>query len=272
MTSANVSDEPIAFCDYDALERLRESPTCSSSTTGRSRRAPTTRSCARPGGNRAGDRRKTPSLRRSRGYVPHRIPLARRRHAAPAARLRCRAQEHVLHGSRRSRVGQPPHRRPRELRDAALVHRGDRALRSAVRGRARGRRPRPPSRVPVDEVRARSGRRRADRGPAPSRAPGRVPRRAWRARARARRDLRRHRVRAPTAPSGAASCCSAICARSAESGRCCRSRFPAVSARSGSRGGWRAHGCRPRFEREPRPSRHRWRPASIPGPGRRCIG
>ena len=46
MTSGNVSDEPIAYRDADALRAARAaSPTCCSSTTGRSRPAPTTRSC-----------------------------------------------------------------------------------------------------------------------------------------------------------------------------------------------------------------------------------
>ncbi len=59
-----------------------------------------------------------------------RAVAARWRHAATAARLRRRAKEHVLRGSREPGVGQPPHRRPRELRDAPLVHRRDRALRA----------------------------------------------------------------------------------------------------------------------------------------------
>ena len=106
-------------------------------------------------------------------------------------------------------MGGPSRRRPRELRDAALVRGGHRALRAAVRGRARGRRARPASRVPVDQVRAGARGRRADRRPAPPRPPGGLPRRARRDRPGGRRDLRRHGLRRATAPSGAASCCSA---------------------------------------------------------------
>ncbi len=76
-----------------------------------------------------------------------------------------------------------------------LVHRGDRALEAAVRRRALGCRARPPSRVPVDQVRARPRRRAAGRRAASPRPPGRLPRRARRARQRRGRDLRRHRLR-----------------------------------------------------------------------------
>ena len=93
-------------------------------------------------------------------------------------------------------MGLAPHRRPRQPRDAALVHRGDRALRAAVRRRARGGRARPAPGVPVDEVRARPRGGRARRRPAPPRPPRRLPGRARRARAGGRRDLRRHRLRA----------------------------------------------------------------------------
>ena len=113
MTSGNVSDEPIAYRDDDALERLgRRSPTASSSTTGRSRRARTTRSCAVRW-----------SLRRSRGRVPGSLAAARAGRA-PGARVRGRAQEHVLPRARRARVGRAPHRRPAELGDARVLPRG----------------------------------------------------------------------------------------------------------------------------------------------------
>ena len=84
-----------------------------------------------------------------------------------------------------------------DLRNAetlARVHRRRRALRAAVRRRARGRRPRPAPGVPLDEVRARARGRAPRRRPAPPRAPRRVPGRARRARAGGRRDLRRHRA------------------------------------------------------------------------------
>ena len=130
MTSGNVSDEPIAYRDDDALARLggdrRPVP---ASTTGRSRRAPTTR-CVR-----VSRRRTAPADPAALARLRPGRPRAARRRAAAAARLRRRAQEHVLPGQGRARLGEPPHRRPRELRDAALVHRGDRALRAPVRGR-----------------------------------------------------------------------------------------------------------------------------------------
>ena len=75
-------------------------------------------------------------IRRSRGYVPASIALPVAARAADA-RLRRRAQEHVLPRQGRARLGRPPHRRPEELRDAELLPRGHRPLRAAVRGRAR---------------------------------------------------------------------------------------------------------------------------------------
>ena len=74
MTSGNVSDEPIAYRRRGRLRAARPaSPTSSWSTTGRSRRAPTTR-CVRA------RRRAAPLvLRRSRGYVPDALRAAGRR-------------------------------------------------------------------------------------------------------------------------------------------------------------------------------------------------
>ena len=53
--------------------------------------------------------------------------------AAPraGARLRRRAQEHLLPRQGRARLGRPPHRRPRELRDAELVPRAGSSTSSA---------------------------------------------------------------------------------------------------------------------------------------------
>ena len=96
-------------------------------------------------------------IRRSRGYAPRAAHPGRARPPSRAG-LRRRAQEHVLPGPRAARVPVAPHRGPGERRDAALVHRGRRALPAAVRRRARRGRPRPASGVPVDEVRARAGR------------------------------------------------------------------------------------------------------------------
>ena len=71
MTSGNVSDEPIAYGDDDARDRLarhrRRVPAC---TTARSTSAPTTRWCARSA------LRPAPlMMRRSRGYVPASVDL-----------------------------------------------------------------------------------------------------------------------------------------------------------------------------------------------------
>ena len=180
MTSANVSDEPIAYRDDDARERLA---------------GIADRFCVhdRPIHIRTDDsvvrsldagRRAEPLLiRRSRGYVPGAIDLPGGGLAAPA-RLRRRAEEHVLPRQGWSGLGLPPHRRPEELRDADVVPRGDRALRAALRGPAPGRRARSPPRLPVDPLRARPGGSGGGRRPAPPRASGRRPGRARRARAR----------------------------------------------------------------------------------------
>ena len=77
MTSGNVSDEPIAYDDDDALERLAgDRRPRSSSTTARSTRAPTTRWCAR-----------------SRAPAAAAAPLAR---ATCPTRSRCRARRAPL--------------------------------------------------------------------------------------------------------------------------------------------------------------------------------
>ena len=87
----------------------RASPTASSSTTARSRRARTTPWCAR---SRSAVSAAPLTLRRSRGYVPASIALPV---AAPQAdaRLRWPAQGDVLPGAGTPRLGEPSHRRPR---------------------------------------------------------------------------------------------------------------------------------------------------------------
>ena len=207
MTSGNVSDEPIAYRDEDALERLGRSPTSSCCTTARSRRARTTR-CAL--GVASAGRRRPLLLRRSRGYVPESVELPV---AAAAPVLACGAElksTFCLAKGGRAWVGH---------------HIGDlenyETLRSFREGIAhferlfavepRGRRARPPPGVPVDEVRARARGGRARRRPAPPRPPRRLPRRA-------RRDGRRRsgrsttaRATARTGRSGEASCWWATC-------------------------------------------------------------
>ncbi len=119
MTSGNVSDEPIAYRDEDALERLagiadlflRPRP---------ADRDPHRRlgGAGGAGGRAGGVRTPAPLARLCAGE-----PGAAGRDARAAPRVRRRAQEHVLRGQGRARVGRPSHRRPPELRDAPIVHR-----------------------------------------------------------------------------------------------------------------------------------------------------
>ena len=120
MTSGNVSDEPIAYRDEDAVAAL-----------GRDRRPaarprPPDRDAHRRLGRararwRAGGRC---SLRRSRGYVPAALTLPGGS-AAPDTRLRRRAEEHVLPGPGQPGLGRPSHRRPaRTTRRCARSPRG----------------------------------------------------------------------------------------------------------------------------------------------------
>ena len=199
MTSGNVSDEPIAYRDDDARERL------------------------------ARDRRPLPAPRPPDPHAHRRLGRARRRRPAAAC---CAARAGTC-----PRALRAPARPPRALlacgaelkstfcvakgarawvghhigdlrneRDAAVVRRGHRALRAAVRGRAGGRRPRPAPRLPLDDLRARARGRRARRRPAPPRPPRR---RAWPSTASAARPSGRSTTApgsAPTGRCGAASC------------------------------------------------------------------
>ena len=115
MTSGNLSDEPIAFRNDDALARLggiadlflmhdREIETrCDDSVA-------------------AVIAGRGVVLRRSRGYVPRAVRAPAPRGAA-GARVRRAAEEHVLPRRRRQRVARPAHRRPREPRDLRRVPR-----------------------------------------------------------------------------------------------------------------------------------------------------
>ena len=92
MTSGNVSDEPIAYEDDDALRAARAgSRTCSCCTTGRSTRAPTTRSCA--AGGSCGARAAT-CPRRSRSPTRRRCSRS-----APSSRTRSRSPATGARGS-----------------------------------------------------------------------------------------------------------------------------------------------------------------------------
>ena len=151
LTSGNVSDEPIAYRDDDALARLAGIADAFL-THDRAIHIRTDDSVVRP------FRGRETLLRRSRGYAPEPLGLAARLPPAGAG-LRRGAEEHVLPGRGGPGVRLPPHRRPGELRDAAVVHRRDRALPAAVRHRAGGGRARPAPGVPVHQVRAGPRRR-----------------------------------------------------------------------------------------------------------------
>ena len=165
MTSGNVSDEPIAFRDEDALR-----------AAGRHRRR----------------------LRAPRPADPHahgRLRGARRARSCGARAATCPARLRAARTARRCSRSAPSSRAPsawpssgrawvghhigdlKNFETLTAFTDGDRALRAALRRRAGARRPRPAPGLPLDHVRARprpAGRRR----PAPPRPPGRRPRRA----------------------------------------------------------------------------------------------
>ena len=126
MTSANVSDEPIAYEDGEARERL-DGIADLFLTHDRPIHMRTDDSVVRS------TARGPLLMRRSRGLRAGEHRAAGR--GAAAAGLRRRAQEHLLRGQGRHRLGGAPHRRPAQLGDAELVPRRDRALRAPVRGR-----------------------------------------------------------------------------------------------------------------------------------------
>ena len=196
MTSGNRSDEPIAYGDDEAVERLGG---IADAFLGHDR--PIHRRCE------DSIVRTAFPLRRSRGFVPGGGAAAGAGGTA-RPRGRRRAEEHVLPGPRRRGVPLSPPRRSRHrarLRGLSDRHR-------AVPGDARRHRgddrTRPASRVPLDEVGARAGRG-ARRRPAPSRARRGLPGRARRDRVRRSPSSSTGPASGPTARCGAASSCAA---------------------------------------------------------------
>ena len=134
LTSGNVSDEPIAFRDGDALRAARA----------HRRRLPRPRPPDRDAHGRLGRaRRRARPAAAGRSRCGARAATCRRASTCPfaapqaAARVRRPAQGDVLPRARAPRVGEPPHRRPRALPGAARLPAGDRPLRAPVRAAAR---------------------------------------------------------------------------------------------------------------------------------------
>ena len=107
MTSGNVSDEPIAYRDDDALERL----------AGIADAVPRPRPPDPHAHRRLGRARRAPAaplmLRRSRGYVPGGARAARRRAARRCSPCGAELKSTFCLAQGRARLGRPPHRRPR---------------------------------------------------------------------------------------------------------------------------------------------------------------
>ena len=258
MTSGNVSDEPIAFARRRraraaaADRRLLLVPRPADRDAHRRLGRP-----GRPAGRRM-------FLRRSRGYVPAALPLPARRRAA-AARVRRRAEEHVLRRQgRRARGSATTSATSRTTRRCARSPTGiehfERLFAVAPEVVAHDLHP---EYLSTKYALEREGVE-LDRRPAPPRAPGGVPRRARPVRTRGRRDLRRDRLRDRRDGVGwraARRRRGGVRARRLAAGRC---RCPAARARSASRGGWRVPGCarrgsRLRRSRSGQPStRGRW--------------
>ena len=182
MTSGNLTDEPIAFDDDEARQRLGDV-------------ADLFLAHDRPIHRRCEDSvvRAGFPMRRSRGYAPSALPLPvalERPLVAAGAELKstfcvARGAEAFLSShlgdltERGGLRGLPP--RPR-------------AVARHARRRARGDRLRPAPRLPLDALGVGAGPA-GDRGAAPPRARRRVPRRARRDRAGARGRAGRHRLR-----------------------------------------------------------------------------
>ena len=249
MTSGNVSDEPIAYGDEDALR-----------AAGRDRRpAARPRPPDRDAHRRLGGARRRWRRRRRTCSCAARAATCRRASAArrtprAAARLRRRAEEHVLPGQgRRGRGSATTSATWRTTRRCARSPTGS----STSSGCSRS----TPEVVAHDlhpeylstKYALERDDVRADRRPAPPRAPGGVPGRARRAGHRGRRDLRRHRLRTDGTVWGGELLVGDLRRLPPGRARCGRSGCPAASGRSASRGGWRARGWRRRRERRDPP-------------------
>ena len=189
LTSGNVSDEPIAFADDDALERLagiadlflvHDRPIADPHRRlGRARRARRGRRCC--------------AARAATCRRPLALPVAGARPVlACGAELKstfCLARA----GARGSATTSATCATPRRC---ASFREGIAHFERLFDVAPRGRRPRPAPGVPVDGLRAGARRRRARRRAAPPRAPRRVP-------GRARRRPRRRSARSTTAPATA---------------------------------------------------------------------
>ena len=188
MTSGNVSDEPIAYEDDDACERLADI-------------ADLFLLHDRPIETRTDD--SVVRVAERAAGVPAPLARVRARLAAAAgglrpasARLRRGAEEHVRAREGRARVGGPPHRRPEELRDADArsptgIDHFRRLFAIEPEVVAHDLHPEYLSTKHAMELDGRA----ADRGAASPRAPRGVPRRARRGGSGRGRDLRRQRIR-----------------------------------------------------------------------------
>ena len=217
MTSANVSDEPIAYEDGEARERL-DGIADLFLTHDRPIHMRTDDSVVRSTG------RGPLLMRRSRGYVPASIALPLEAPPLLACGAELKSTFCVAKGAHR--LGGAPHRRPAQLGDAELVPGGDRALRAAVRGRARGGGSRPPPGLPLHRLRARA-RGGAPRGACSTTTPTWRP--AWPSTARPARRWGRSTTAAATAATarcGAGSCWWATWPASSAPGCCCPVRLP----------------------------------------------
>ena len=144
LTSGNLSDDPIAFTDDDAVARL--GPMVDGILTND---RPIHIRCDDSVVRDAGDH--VQMLRRSRGFAPEPIALGFRR-PPPGARRRRRAQEHRGRGQGRHGCRQPSHRRPGAPGHLPVVSPGHRPSLSPVRRRPRAGRPRHAPRVSVHQA------------------------------------------------------------------------------------------------------------------------